>query len=150
MRQSLLLIAVIVCSALPLAAQCPTAFSLSGSAIDNTWKKTTPSAWSKMLPKGWVDKGNHFYERARDRGPKQGINTPSDLETEIRKAVKDVKDTSKDAPKYRRDLILPLQNSKGKALMVVYDYDKTNKTAKCELVTLTFEGENYNAAKASR
>ena len=114
------------------AAQCPAAFKLSGD-IDGSWSKTTSSAWSKMLPKQWVDKGFHFYSRVRERGPAAGIQTPSDLESEIRKASAD----QPTATPNRRQIVLNIANDSGAKLRVIYDY-AGKKTSKCELVTLTY------------
>jgi hypothetical protein len=113
------------------AAQCPTRLKLSGSGIDKPWSKVTNSAWKKMLPKGWTDKGFHFYSRVRERGPRNGINTPSDLESEIMKKVRD-----QAAAPGRRAIVLPIKNNRGQSLQVIYDY--AGGRSKCGLVTLTF------------
>lgn len=116
------------------AAQCPTALRLSGSGIDKPWSKVTNSAWKKMLPKGWTDNGFHFYSRVRQRGPESGITTPSDLESEI---LKKVGDQAAAPPAGRRAIVLPIKNTGGQSLRVLYDY-AGGRTSKCELVTLTF------------
>lgn len=110
----------------------PTTFSLSGSTIDNLWNKVTSSQWSKMLPANWQDKGFHFYSRVRERGPDAGINTPSDLESEIRKGTPNPEGTPN-----RWQIELPIHSSGGQVLRVIYDYDGS-KNAKCSLVTLTY------------
>lgn len=112
-------------------AGCPTPFRLSGK-IDQLWKSVTNNQWNNMLPKGWIDKGFHFYDQVRERGPVNGVNTPSDLESEILKA----EDRLITAPN-RWAFILPITNSQGAHLMAIYDY--TGKQgANCELVTFTF------------
>jgi len=121
----------------PLAAhaQCPYAFKLRGSGIDKLWKQTTNNQWAKMLPAAWQDKGFHFYSRIRERGPAVGINTPSDFESEMLKQVRDEATTN--PPTQRRQIVLPMADSKGKHLKVIYDY-AGGKRATCQLVTLTF------------
>jgi hypothetical protein len=127
-------IAILVTFATTVMAQeCPNKFKLRGGKIDNPWKKTTSSAWAKMLPIGWVDNGFHFYSRIRSRGPGDGINTPSDLESEIMKKTAD----QPEGRPNRREILLPIQNSKGQKLRVIYDYTG-KKTAKCQLVTLSY------------
>jgi hypothetical protein len=126
------------------AAQCPTAFRLSGSAIDKQWSKVTTSAWLKMLPKGWTDKGFHFYSQVRRRGPDGGIGSPSDLESEI---VKKLSDQAAPPPASRRAIVLPIQDYDGKSVKVFYDY-AGGKTSKCELVTITFK-KNPKGKKAN-
>lgn len=116
-----------------MAQQCPVAFRLSGSGIVNPWSKTTNTAWSKMLPIGWVDNGFHFYSQARSRGPAAGMDTPSDLEDEIRRQVAD----QPEGHPNRRQIVLNIANKAGQKLRVVYDYDG-KKTSKCQLVTLTY------------
>lgn len=113
-------------------AGCPTKFKLSGK-IDQPWSQVTNNQWNNMLPKGWVDKGFHFYSRIRERGPADGINTPSDLESEI---MKRVADQSAGSPN-RWEYVLPIKNSSGASLKVIYDYDGKS-TSNCELVTLSY------------
>lgn len=113
------------------AEPCPVEFRLHGSGVDKLWRQTTPSAWQDMLPRGWVDKGFHFYARVRERGPHVGINTPSDLESEIRKASNDVPIGGN-----RREILLNIVNDSGRKMKVIYDY--AGKKKPCELVTLTF------------
>lgn len=113
-------------------AACPYPFRLSGK-IDQPWKQVTNSAWNKMLPPQWTDNGFHFYSRVRDRGPADGINTPSDLESEILKKVSE----GPEGTPNRWQILLPLVNSKGANLRVIYDYDG-GKTSKCQLVTLSY------------
>ncbi|WP_369980421.1 hypothetical protein [Xanthomonas bundabergensis] len=113
-------------------AACPYPFRLSGN-IDQQWKQVTNSAWNKMLPRQWADNGFHFYSRVRDRGPADGINTPSDLESEI---LKKVREEPEGTPN-RWQIVLPILNSKGANLRVIYDYDG-GKTSKCQLVTLSY------------
>lgn len=72
------------------------------------------------------------------RGPENGINTPSDLESEIRKQSAD-EPAGGNNPN-RRAITLPILNSKGQHLLVIYDYDGKS-TSKCELVTLTYPVE---------
>ncbi len=134
-------LAILGMAVLPLLAggasagpACPYPFSLSGN-IEQDWKQVTNSAWKAMLgTSGWTDNGFHFYSRVRERGPESGINTPSDLETEIRKKVRD---TPVEGSNNRRSLVLPLKNASGQSLRVLYDYDG-GRASKCQLVTLTF------------
>lgn len=116
------------------AAQCTTPFTLSGSAMLNLWSQVTNNAWSGLLPKGWVDNGFHFYSQIRQRGPDAGINTPSDLESEIMKKVADQPEGS---TPIRQQILLPIKNSAGKNLRVIYDYDG-KASSKCQLVTLSY------------
>jgi len=113
-------------------AACPYPFSLSGN-IDQQWKQVTNSAWNKMLPQQWTDNGFHFYSRVRERGPADGINTPSDLESEIRKKLRE----EPEGKPNRWQIVLPIVNSKGINLHVIYDYDG-GKSSKCQLVTLSY------------
>lgn len=115
-----------------VAGPCPYEFTLSGKT-DQLWKNVTNTAWNNMLPPQWVDKGFHFYSQARSRGPANGINTPGDLELEIHKKVAE----EPEGHPNRWQILLPILNSKGDNLRVVYDYDG-GKTSKCELVTLSF------------
>ncbi len=115
------------------AQECPYAFKLGGGKIDDPWKKVTDSEWSAMLPKGWQDKGFHFYSRIRERGPSEGIATPSDLESEIMKQTADLPEGT---IKNRRQIVLPIANAAGRNLRVIYDY--AGGTDKCSLVTLTY------------
>ncbi len=112
---------------------CPYKFTLSGKTTE-FWKSVTPSAWSKMLPANWTDNGYHFYQRAKQRGPEDGINSPSDLESEI---MKKVADKSAGSQPQRRQIVLPIKNSKGANLRVIYDY-AGGATSKCQLVTLSY------------
>lgn len=114
------------------AAPCPYAFKLSGSNIDKQWSQVTNSAWSKMLPAKWQDNGFHFYSRVRQRGPGDGINTPSDLESEVMKGT-----TQPEGTPDRWEILLPILNSRGQHLRVIYDYDG-GKSSKCSLVTLSY------------
>lgn len=132
-RAWILVIAFAATFSTPALAQCPVKFKLSGSGINKLWKETTNTAWSKMLPKGWDDNGFHFYSQVRDRGPKLGIDTPSDLESEI---LKQVRDEPEGHPN-RRQIVLPIKNDKSANLRVIYDYTG-KKNATCQLVTLTF------------
>jgi hypothetical protein len=112
-------------------AACPTPFRLSGK-IDQLWKDVTNNQWNNMLPKGWIDNGFHFYDQVRERGPANGVNTPSDLESEVLKS-----DERPERKPNRWEFVLPITNSRGEHLRAVYDY--TGKTgANCELVTFTF------------
>ena len=63
-----------------------------------------------------------------------GINTPSDLESEIMKKVADQPEGS---TPIRQQIVLPIKNSAGKSLRVIYDYDGKS-SSKCQLVTLTY------------
>ena len=119
------------------AGACPTPFVLTGNT-DLLWKEVTNNQWRNMLPRGWTDNGFHFYSRVRSRGPENGINTPSDLESEIRKQSAD-EPAGGNNPN-RRAITLPILNSKGQHLLVIYDYDGKS-TSKCELVTLTYPAE---------
>ncbi|CAM3460907.1 hypothetical protein [Thalassospira profundimaris] len=116
----------------PPSACAPTTFSLSGSNVDNLWKQVTNNQWSKMLPIIWQDNGFHFYARVRERGPDAGINTPSDLESEIRRGTPSAEGTPN-----RWQITLPVTSSTGRSLRVIYDY-AGGKNAKCELVTLSY------------
>ncbi|TRX74066.1 hypothetical protein [Pseudomonas mangiferae] len=139
-RRPGLVIAALCLAAVPALATrsawasppCPYAFTLSGKT-DQLWKQVTNSAWKSMLgTSGWTDNGFHFYSRVRERGPESGINTPSDLESEIRKKVRDTPLTGN-----RHEIVLPITSSSGQPLKVLYDYDG-GKASKCELVTLTY------------
>ncbi|WP_412776851.1 hypothetical protein [Thalassospira lucentensis] len=110
----------------------PTTFSLSGSVADQFWNNVTPNQWAKMLSANWQDNGFHFYGRVRQRGPDAGINTPSDLESEIRKGTPKPEGTPN-----RWQINLPILSSGGQPLRVIYDYDGS-KNAKCSLVTLSY------------
>ncbi|UEP49176.1 hypothetical protein [Burkholderia ambifaria] len=110
---------------------------MSGNT-DLLWKEVTNNQWRNMLPRGWTDNGFHFYSRVRSRGPENGINTPSDLESEIRKQSSD--EPAGGTNPNRRAITLPILNSKGQHLLVIYDYDGKS-TSKCELVTLTYPAE---------
>ncbi len=112
-------------------AGCPTPFALSGK-IDQPWRDVTNNQWNNMLPKGWIDKGFHFYDQVRERGPVNGVNTPSDLESEIRKSESRLL-----TPPNRWAFILPITNGQGAHLMAIYDYTGA-KAGNCELVTFTF------------
>ncbi|WP_296992876.1 hypothetical protein [Thalassospira sp. UBA1131] len=116
----------------PPSACAPTTFSLSGSNVDNAWKQVTNSQWSNMLPMIWQDKGFHFYARVRERGPNAGIQTPSDLESEIRRGTATTTTTAN-----RYQITLNIQNGSGSFMKVFYDY-AGGKNAKCELVTLSY------------
>ncbi|KVK97917.1 hypothetical protein [Burkholderia territorii] len=116
---------------------CPTPFALSGNT-DLPWKEVTTNQWRNMLPRGWTDNGFHFYSRVRSRGPENGINTPSDLESEIRKQVSD--EPAGGGNPNRRTITLPIVNGKGQHLLAIYDYDGRS-TSKCELVTLTYPAQ---------
>ncbi len=83
-----------------------------------------------MLPEQWTDKGFHFYSRVKRRGPDAGINTPSDLESEIRSGT----DLEDPIQPNRHQIRLPITNSNGQHLKVVYDFNN----GQCELVTLTY------------
>jgi len=113
-------------------AQCPTAFNLSGKK-DQYWSQVTNNAWGKMLPKGWVDNGFHFYSQVRSRGPSAGINTPSDLESNVMKQVS----AGPEGHPNRWQILLPIKNSANKNLRVIYDYDR-KANSKCKLVTLSY------------
>ena len=122
------------------AGACPVNFKLSGNT-DLSWNKVTSNAWGNMLPTGWEDQKFHFYSQIRDRGPKNGINTPSDLETEIRKEIADVPAPLETKPNRRRK-VLPIQVSGGKGgtgkyASVYYDYD--GGKSPCILVTFSFD-----------
>ena len=80
----------------------------------------------------WQDNGFHFYGRVRQRGPDAGINTPSDLESEIRKGTPKPEGTPN-----RWQINLPILSSGGQPLRVIYDYDG-RKNSKCSLVTLSY------------
>lgn len=133
MRHFILFI-VLVALTSSLFAQCPTQFRLSGSNVDQTWRNVTNSAWSNMLPQGWVDKGFHFYSRVRERGPEGGIGSPSDLESEINKKVSD---RAVRGSRTRRQITLNIKNGSGESLKIFYDY-AGRRTSKCELVTMTW------------
>lgn len=112
----------------------PYPFTLRGAKVNDLWSQVTNNQWANMLPQGWVDKGFHFYSRVRSRGPADGINTPSDLESEIRKGTV-YPDPTPGAPnRYRIEL--QILNSAGTPLKVFYDY--AGGKGKCELVTLSF------------
>ena len=104
-------------------------FTLSGK-IDNLWKQVTNNQWNNMLSRNWTDKGFHFYERIRDRGPDAGINTPSDLESEI------MKGTVSRVRANRYKISLMILNSSGQHFTVFYDYD--SKRGVCQLVTCSY------------
>jgi hypothetical protein len=128
-----LLTVAIAANPVSASAQCPSELRLRGSDINKLWKQVTNTAWGKMLPDTWADKGFHFYSQARLRGPDAGINTPSDFEDEVMKKVRDEPEGTPN----RRQIILPIQNSKGQNLRVIYDFDGRKKS-KCELVTLSY------------
>ena len=115
-------------------AQCPTQFRLSGSNVGKSWSEVTNSAWSGMLPRGWVDKGFHFYSRMRERGPENGITTPSELESEINRRISD---RAARGSRVRRQITLNIKNKKNESLKIIYDY-AGRRTSKCELVTMSF------------
>jgi hypothetical protein len=114
-----------------LAQQYP--FRLRGSKVNNYWQEVTNNQWNQMLPDTWIDNGFHFYSRVRKRGPELGINTPSDLESEILKGTVQADGGNVEN---RYAIVLPIQNSNGDNLRVVYDYDQQRQ--RCKLVTLTF------------
>lgn len=108
----------------------PYPFVLSGKT-DELWSKVSNNKWNKMLSKHWIDKGFHFYERIRNRGPEAGINTPSDLESAIRSG------TVSRVINQRFRIVIPIVNSKGEHFTVFYDYNKSKSI--CELVTCSYE-----------
>lgn len=115
----------------------PYPFKLSGSKVGSQWSQVTNSQWSQMLGKsGWVDKGYHFYSRMRSRGPAAGINTPSDLESEIIKGTAETHFSPAHPNRYRIDLNIVSSSNPNQRLYVVYDY--AGGSSKAELVTLTW------------
>ncbi|WP_375578686.1 hypothetical protein ABWH96_16895 [Marivirga tractuosa] len=105
-------------------------FTLSGK-IDNLWKQVTNNQWKNMLNKSWTDKGFHFFERIKTRGPSAGISSPSNLESEIRKG------TVLNVTGNRYKITLILVNSIGQHFTIFYDYDSKKKL--CQLVTCSYE-----------
>jgi len=105
-------------------------FKLSGK-ITEDWSKVTNSQWKKMLPKNWTDKGFHFYNRIKTRGPKAGIQTPSDFESYFTNGILSLDHGNR--YKVRTTII----NGNSEHLTFFYDYNKTKK--QCELVTTSYE-----------
>jgi len=120
---------------------CPVPFTLRGGNINAPWKKVTPNAWRQMLPEGWVLQGGHFLDQVKDRGPKIGITTPSELASAIRDYQQREKSDIQQTDIRRRIVLGNIVNSAGKHPMVIYDYNYNSKTAKCELVTFTFPSD---------
>lgn len=89
----------------------------------------------------------HAYSRVRSRGPENGINTLSDLESEIRNQVSD-ESASGNKPN-RRTITLPILNHKGQHLLAIYDYDGKS-TSKCEMVTRTYPAEYPHGRSAGQ
>jgi hypothetical protein len=83
-----------------------------------------------MLPKHWTDNGFHFYNRIKNRGPKAGLNSPSDFETAFKNGI--LGKDSGDRYKVRTTIL----NDEGKHLTFFYDYNATNK--QCEMVTVSY------------
>ena len=107
-------------------------FNLYGSSVDKLWRDITPNKWNDSLSEHWTDRGFHFFSQVRERGPKNGINTPSDLESEILKGIVKAFPEIQD----RFQIVLPIINSTVANLCVFYDYDKQKKL--CQLVTISF------------
>lgn len=103
-------------------------FVLRGSDKVKLWSEITNNQWQALLPPNWKDKGFHFYKRMRQRGSTVGINTPSDLESEI------LKGTVAHAGGSRYEIDLLIRSSEGQHLKVYYDFE--NK--QCQLVTMSY------------
>ncbi|HEY4641871.1 MAG TPA: hypothetical protein VII75_11045 [Thermoanaerobaculia bacterium] len=138
MRQfirQLMVMAVFIIISSSAFAQCRTAFRLSGSNVNKEWRRLTGAQWNRMLPRGWVDKGFHFYTRAKTRGRDNGVTTPGELESEINRKIEDK--AADGGAAGRREIVLNIKNGQNEPLKVIYDYSG-RKNAKCELVTLTY------------
>jgi hypothetical protein len=105
-------------------------FKLSGKT-DKLWREITNNEWNNMLPKHWIDKGFHFYKRIKERGPKVGINSPSDLSSEINNGS-----VSQDHG-IRFRITTSIVSEKGLHFTIFYDFNEKKKL--CELVTCSFE-----------
>ncbi len=105
-------------------------FKLSGNT-NLLWSQVTNNEWKSMLPEHWTDKGFHFYKRIRKRGPEAGINTPSDLNSEMNNGR--VAHDHGDRYKVTTNIV----NSDGKHFTIFYDYDDQKEL--CELVTCSYE-----------
>lgn len=105
-------------------------FKLSGKT-DEIWKKVTDNEWHNMLPKHWNDKGFHFYSRIKKRGPKAGVNTPGDLDSEINNGT--VSHVQGERYRIKTNIV----NDGGSHFTIFYDYNEEKK--QCELVTCSYE-----------
>lgn len=102
-------------------------FALRGSDQLKHWNEITNNQWQHLLAPHWKDKGFHFYRRMRERGAAAGINTPSDLEAEIRKGI------VSPVAGFRYEIDLNIV-TRGRRLKVIYDF----RSKICQLVTLTY------------
>ena len=103
-------------------------FQLNGNDKYELWKDINIREWRRMLSNNWVNRGDHFLERAKKRLPDAGIDTPSELETLVQGA------RTQPAQGGRTQILLPVTNSNGDNLKVVY----IRMGRECRLITVTF------------
>jgi len=109
-------------------------FTLSGNT-NNLWRQVTNNQWQNMLSKNWTDNGFHFYSQICSRGPATGINTPSDLQSEMSNgAVSFCQSQGGTVNRYQ--VKTNLLNTSGQRFTFFYDYDSAK--AICQLVTCSY------------